>query len=350
VVRVLVASVVLLLLLGFQTFKDEPVGVSDMQAVLVVFGFWTTAGLWALWLWPRRQTSPLGRQAALAFDIVATTVAMVLAGKTGAFFYPIYQWIVVGHGVRFGRSTMLVAAGMALIGFSIAILVTPYWHDNIFTASGLLIGLVVLPMYMTSLLDRLNSLNQQLQHELERTSHSARHDTLTGLPNRQTFFDRLDLAIDRSARSGRGFAVMFIDLDDFKEVNDRLGHLAGDTVLATVGERLQRCCRDDDFSGRFGGDEFALLFDDIDDCEQALAAAGRVAGAIGEAIVLKDGRQATMSASIGISLFPIDGQSPGELTHAADLAMYATKRSGKHGYACYSDMDDGDDEHLAREA
>jgi len=344
VVRVAVASVVLLALAGLLLVQEDPLRARNLQAISVVFVFWLAAGLWLLWLWSRQRVGVYTRRVALGFDIVATTAAMILAGKIGAFFYPVYQWIIVGHGVRFGRGTMLAAAALAVVGFGIVIVATPYWHENLFLASGLLVGLIVLPMYLASLLSRLSTLNEQLQQELARTFHSARHDTLTELPNRHTFFEALERMIVQSARIRRGFAVMFIDLDDFKDINDRYGHLAGDRILAAIAARLMGCCRENDMAARFGGDEFALLAEGIGDRESAAITAGRIAEAIAEDIAIDEANAISMTASIGISLFPLDGESPAELTHAADLAMYAIKRAGKKGHACFADLDSGGEE------
>jgi diguanylate cyclase (GGDEF)-like protein len=344
-VRVAVASVVILLLVGLQLAKPTPVSARDMQAIVVVFVFWLSAIGWLIWLGRQQRISRYAHRLALAFDIVATTVAMILAGEIGAFFYPVYQWIIIGHGVRFGRKRMLLAAGMSVVAFSIGVSLMPYWQNNLFTASGLLLGLVVLPMYLTSLLGKLNNLNLQLQQELERTSHSARHDTLTGLSNRQTFFERLDLAIKQSRRNQRGFAVMFVDLDGFKKINDDFGHLAGDKVLLTIAQRLQHSCRESDLAARFGGDEFALLIDNTCDCNSAAATAQRITHAITQEIGIDGKLSVWVTASIGISLFPVDGQSPGELTHAADLAMYHSKRRGKQGYVCFADIENAAEHH-----
>jgi diguanylate cyclase (GGDEF)-like protein len=158
--------------------------------------------------------------------------------------------------------------------------------------------------------------------------HQTLHDPLTDLPNRALFGERLARAAARSARNGRAVAVLFIDLDDFKSVNDRLGHDAGDEVLRTVGNRLKACVRVSDTAARLGGDEFAVLLETLADSGEPAIVAGRVARALTQPIELSSGRVA-IAASIGISVTRSGTVTDDDLLRNADHAMYRAKRDNR---------------------
>jgi diguanylate cyclase (GGDEF)-like protein/PAS domain S-box-containing protein len=162
------------------------------------------------------------------------------------------------------------------------------------------------------------------------------HDLLTKLPNRALFRDRLSLAISQAQRNGSKLAVMFLDMDRFKMVNDSLGHLAGDQLLQTVAARLNDCLRDSDTLARVGGDEFNLLVPDIDGSEDAAMIAHNIMDKLKEPVVLEE-YEVFVSFSIGIALFPDDGQKMDALVKHADMAMYHIKGRGKNGYEFFSD-------------
>jgi diguanylate cyclase (GGDEF)-like protein/PAS domain S-box-containing protein len=162
----------------------------------------------------------------------------------------------------------------------------------------------------------------------------ALHDNLTSLPNRQLFVDRMNQALAQAKRSQRLVALLFLDLDDFKIVNDTLGHEAGDAVLVEVARRLTSAVRESDTVARIGGDEFALVLD-VARPEDAAVVAEKVSRTVGMPIVLEDQR-VEVGASIGISLYPKDGVSIGPLLRCADSAMYAVKGRGKSAFSFYS--------------
>ncbi|HET6718205.1 MAG TPA: GGDEF domain-containing protein [Rhodocyclaceae bacterium] len=179
----------------------------------------------------------------------------------------------------------------------------------------------------------------ELHQRQLKLDHQARHDALTGLPNRMMFFDRLELALARSRRSGLRLALFYLDLDSFKEINDRLGHAAGDTVLQEIGRRLLASVREIDTVARLGGDEFVVLIDGIDDAAPLRMIAQKVLAALAEPIDCQ-GQPLTLGASIGISTFPTDGTNSTELIGRADDAMYLAKQGGKNNYSFYRPAED----------
>jgi diguanylate cyclase (GGDEF)-like protein/PAS domain S-box-containing protein len=169
----------------------------------------------------------------------------------------------------------------------------------------------------------------------ERLAYLAQFDSLTGLPNRHLFRDRLSQAMVRATRVGRPMAVLFIDLDRFKLVNDTLGHGAGDRLLKEASKRLQDCVRSGDTVGRFGGDEFGAILADLARPADASLVAQKVIDALSHPFQL-DAHETYVTASIGITLFPTDGDDAGALIMNADTAMYRAKEQGRNTYQYFT--------------
>jgi diguanylate cyclase (GGDEF)-like protein/PAS domain S-box-containing protein len=178
------------------------------------------------------------------------------------------------------------------------------------------------------------------QKELEaQLQHNAFHDALTGLANRALFADRLEHALARTDRAATPVAVLFVDLDDFKAVNDGSGHAAGDALLVAVAERLRRVLRPSDTIARLGGDEFAVLIEDAADLTQAQAAADRLLDAFAQPFPAAGG-EVRVTASVGIASGAVGQNDAAELLRHADVAMYAAKEAGKGRSAVFAaDMD-----------
>lgn len=168
-----------------------------------------------------------------------------------------------------------------------------------------------------------------------RLDHLAHHDPLTDLPNRLLFMDRLDQALARATRHQRRLAVLFLDLDRFKIINDTLGHEAGDTLLRAVSQRLAEHVRHADSVARLGGDEFAIVFEDVAEAAAMPPIAQAILGAFRDPFVL-DNRELHVTTSIGISLYPDDGQDARTLLRNADAAMYRAKAHGKNTWHFYT--------------
>ncbi len=176
------------------------------------------------------------------------------------------------------------------------------------------------------------SLLKETQRKLERL---ASFDTLTGLPNRRLLHDRLEQTTRRTQRSNNGMAVMFIDLDDFKKVNDTYGHAVGDLLLREVGSRLQKCIRSSDSVGRLGGDEFGIVLEGARLPAEAAQIGERIVASMAEPIVV-EGHRLTVAASIGIAIYPDDGTDAATLLKNADAAMYAAKQAGRNRFRFFS--------------
>jgi diguanylate cyclase (GGDEF)-like protein/PAS domain S-box-containing protein len=166
----------------------------------------------------------------------------------------------------------------------------------------------------------------------------ARFDTLTGLANRSSFFEQVDHAIARSRRTNHAFAVLFIDLDRFKDVNDAFGHATGDDVLRSMAQRLQKAIRARDSAARIGGDEFVVVAEEFERPELVAEFAARLLDALGEPVLLR-GQECRVGASIGIALYPADGEDAQTLLKRADVAMYRAKEAGRNGFAFYAGND-----------
>ena len=169
----------------------------------------------------------------------------------------------------------------------------------------------------------------------EHIRHLAFHDALTDLPNRSLLLDRLERQIALAEREKRFFAVMFLDLDGFKLINDHHGHHIGDSVLKEVAERLKGLIRQSDTVARLGGDEFVVVLDNPTNKDEVAHIAHRVVTIINEPMEIH-GAIAQVGASIGIATFPNDGDTPAALFKNADTAMYAAKVGGKNTYRFFS--------------
>lgn len=173
---------------------------------------------------------------------------------------------------------------------------------------------------------------RRAEHQIQ---HLAYHDALTGLPNRQLFVDRLEIALAHAGRRAQSLAVLFIDLDHFKVINDSLGHTVGDQVLREVAQRLRATLRAEDTVARLGGDEFTALLVEVGDPDALLRLAHKIRRVVKQPLTL-EGRELNLSASIGVGLYPHDGESAEQLLRSADLAMYRAKELGRDGTQFYT--------------
>jgi len=156
------------------------------------------------------------------------------------------------------------------------------------------------------------------------------------LPNRRLLNDRMEQAIARGLRNGKMQAVCYVDLDNFKPVNDSYGHVAGDRVLIEAARRMEEPIRIEDTIARLGGDEFVLLLVDLETVAECEAVLRRIIASLASPFTIAEGTVAELSASIGVALFPEDGRSTDELVRKADQAMYAAKQAGRNRVVFFS--------------
>ena len=164
--------------------------------------------------------------------------------------------------------------------------------------------------------------------------HLAYHDALTGLPNRTLFMDRIDQAISRAKRESGKFAILYIDIDHFKVINDSMGHAAGDHLLNIVSQRLTDVLRKTDTIARLGGDEFTIIIEDLDEAESVALVAKNILTTLDESIEIYE-KEVHIGGSIGIALYPQDGESFGTLLKNSDTAMYKAKELGRQTFQFY---------------
>ncbi len=175
----------------------------------------------------------------------------------------------------------------------------------------------------------------ELREQKNILHHQAHHDSLTGLPNRVLFNDRLEQAIEKARRSKTSMALLFIDLDHFKEINDSLGHIVGDNILIDVTTRLQKIIRGEDTLSRLGGDEFTIILENLTQGQDASLLAQKILKVLSEPMIIED-HELYISSSIGISLSPEDGSLATNLLKYADSAMYKAKANGRNNFQFYS--------------
>ena len=190
-----------------------------------------------------------------------------------------------------------------------------------------------------SLLQSLTDAKNAIEEKNTQLHNRAYFDPLTGLPNRSLFLDRLNQSILNAERSKKSFALLFIDLDHFKDVNDEYGHDAGDQLLKLVAKRINHCIRVTDLSARFSGDEFVVVLGHLADVSKAISVANRIASQVNDALATPfqlGSASVHVSASIGISIYPEDSATQDSLIRYADNAMYHAKAMGKNNFQFYS--------------
>jgi len=174
----------------------------------------------------------------------------------------------------------------------------------------------------------------EIKRSREKLAYLATHDNLTQLPNRTMLEERAEQALSRADRTQKLGALLFVDVDYFKEINDTLGHCVGDSLLKLVAQRLKDVCRKQDFVARYGGDEFVLILEDMDRVEDVHLKAEELLTSLNRRFSVQC-HEPAISASIGAALFPRDGKTFNELVQRADIAMYAAKKAGRNRHCIF---------------
>jgi len=252
---------------------------------------------------------------------------------------PIVAGLLCGRRACTAWSAAVIATGAALFFLQASGTAEFPALDPATYRATTLINLTIACIGAAAVVGAYETINANLRRTiaLERTKfrYQAGHDILTQLPNRRLFMELQETALRRADRTKQKVGLFIIDLDDFKNVNDRHGHPAGDRMLHIVGLRLRRFLRVTDAVARLGGDEFAVLVELLDSADDARTFAERLQSELSGKVEIGPGVVGTLSASIGVALYPDDGDTVEELLEAADAAMYAAKQQGggRHGFA-----------------
>ena len=280
---------------------------------------------------------------------VTGTLHLGLMG-VGVWFLAIIAILMgVAHSPRVGLSIFILnmiflcLCAVAFIRGDLVAGVNPNFYATSTQAWTLLImssafmpALVLLSFgkYQATLLE----LVYHLKNQRDLIAEEAMYDELTRLPRRQLLYDRIDMLLLRVARHEARGAVLFLDLDDFKAVNDTYGHRAGDAVLLEVAARLKGTLRADDTVARVGGDEFVVLLCDLSTRDDACKVAQKLVEAV-RAPIVRDGVELRVGLSVGIAMLPDDGETSEQLLEHADIAMYRAKESGKNSFRFYTEFE-----------
>lgn len=248
-------------------------------------------------------------------DTIGRTPAILQSGKQSHSFYTEMWQTILGGKIWQGEVIDQKKDGSL---YTVDEIITPLFNDE-----GTITHFIAIQHDIS-----------QRKKESERDHHLAYHDVLTNLPNRTHFLGMQQQAISHAKRTQHMLATLFLDLDKFKPVNDKLGHHTGDQLLSAVAERLRSAVRQGDIVARFGGDEFAILLTDLPDREVATVLAQKLIDTLSRPFVLR-GQKINIGASIGIAVYPDDGENPETLLMNADKAMYQAKCHGGSNYQLY---------------
>lgn len=304
---------------------------APLSQVIAVCGIFLAA---AVIIRIRVQTrgSMATRLVGMFLDIGILSYLISILKEPGFLLLPIYLWVIVGNGLRYGLPYLLVATGVSLLCLAGVFAYQQVWLNNLYMAVGWQVALLVLPAYFSVLLRRLQKQASELERMSRHMEMLAKHDSLTSLPNRSAFYERIKLEMTRADTQGSAFAMAFVDLDGFKAVNDDYGHDVGDEVIKSVARRITESVRTDDFVARLGGDEFVVLLA----CQNAgQINVSKVVQKILSSLTQQmdaGGRAIALSASIGVAFYPRDGHDLESLLRCADSEMYNVKRAGKNGF------------------
>lgn len=283
--------------------------------------------------WFDRWRTVLVAGVSLSVAISIVFLLHLLPREIGDYYYPGLFLLIYGTyalvGLRFTQSTAVSVASVAMyLGYE---LIVAGRQDGMLVVNIVfLTGAAIIACmggYTTEYLRRLSFFQRKLiERDRARSQYLALHDTLTGLANRRLMTQHLQQTLARNTRYGTLSALLFIDLDGFKEVNDTLGHEFGDKLLVAVANGLKRVTREVDLVARLGGDEFVVVLEDLGAAEEAELLVKRMQKAFAEPVEI-DGRPTPIRMSIGLALHPADGDTPEALMSAADKAMYRIKRA-----------------------
>ncbi len=270
----------------------------------------------------------------IAIDISSTVYELHLVEHYAALFAPVLLWYIVGYGMRYGVLIGYIASIFTIFCWLILINFSTFWLDNKYFSYGWAVAFIVIPQYYFVLVKRLHHAINKLNIAYKNVEHEAQYDHLTDLPNRSFFQVKLTTMLSKAIEINSKIALYFIDLDNFKRVNDTQGHDIGDSVLIEAAIRLRDVCEDYGSVARLGGDEFVCIVN-YEDENSLYVLAGSIVQALGKPF---ESTQIPISASVGISLYPDDTKDQFMLKKYADRAMYEAKQRNKSTFVFFHDI------------
>jgi len=308
---------------GFLQGRNHPADVDGMSRLFIRFRHFEHLDR-AIAIW-QRGDDLIAQLAKVGDDVHARSSAGLLTDEERRGFLREVELIN-------GRVTILEDAFSATLGEA-ARWVRDALQRAMLAMTILLVGVALLASIRVGRF--LHDQEDLLRASEERSRFQASHDALTKLPNRLLFSDRLSLAILHAQRHRHRLAVMFLDLDHFKRINDGLGHTAGDDVLVQVAERLRSCLRGNDTVARLGGDEFIFLVSDVANESDLAALARKILAIVSEALTVS-GEEIRLTASLGVGIYPTDGMDADTLVANVDAAMYRAKELGRNNFQFFT--------------
>ncbi|MFK7976770.1 MAG: diguanylate cyclase [Halioglobus sp.] len=283
------------------------------------------------------------RSRMIALNILLTIYACAFAGAClffGGTSSPTYHLLIMVPAMAglVGSITLSITWGALVLAFWIGVLLVErsgFTFLQIIASENqnlaMMLSYSAMAIALVSIIIIYAEMNKALRHNLqlsnEELRHLSTHDQLTRLPNRRFYDERIGTALTRAADQNNLAALLFLDLNNFKNINDTYGHGVGDRLLATVAQRIQNTLRETDLVARLGGDEFAAVLEDVKSPEEVMRIAQKLSEAIEQPFSVRQ-KPLTFSASIGVAIYPIDGRQQQELEEKADKAMYLAKKRG----------------------
>ena len=270
----------------------------------------------------------------LVTDVGITTLGVYWLGPYGAALYPMFIWLTVAYGMRFGPRYLLMATALGLIGFGAVISISSYWHDNRAVGTGLLLGMIVLPIFFLSFIKKLHITNASLTAEQQKNTYAATHDSVTQLANHSFFAHRMREEIAIAQRYSHKFAVLYVDVQGLRfhitDWNDELDN----KVRKIIADRIHSISRKSDLLAYLGNEQFGILMHELISPRDIQSFAQKLLETLTAPLPFNN-TELQIAAHLGVSLFPQHGNTPEQLIYKAHLAMSKAKFRGANNYTVY---------------
>ncbi len=330
--RIVITSMIALVVLTFVVF-DAARGIAPVNVGLAL-GYALFSVAYYRWIAGRPLCCRWRRYLVILLDLGMTGYLCYLFGIGGLGFYAVFLWIIIGNGLRFGPHYLAIATAVGTLSFLLATWLSGALDAQPGIVLGLVLGLLMMPRFFLAMIHRLADANRLLASKKAEAEYQASHDTLTGLPNRALLESMLAHSLSQARREDTRLAIVFVDLDNFKAINDNFGHAAGDELLQGIAHCLKGRLRASDTVARLGGDEFIVLLEDCGDPAGVAAIVDQLFGCSGR--YYRIGHHETyVTWSSGVAVFPSDGTDGSTLIKNADTAMYQAKAAGINQFRLY---------------